>query len=79
VYLEKKAVQETPILYPINTSFDLDLALDTKSKVLNRISYQNFKNRIERFKKWLNEEDYDLYEDILTINKKLVIQYLNCI
>jgi integrase len=77
VYLEKKAVQETPILYPINTS--VDLALNTKSKVLSGISYKNFKNRIERFKKWLNDEGYNLKEGISIINKKLVIQYLNTV
>ncbi|QXP70672.1 site-specific integrase [Polaribacter sp. R2A056_3_33] len=77
VYLEKKAVQETPILSPINTS--VDLALNTKSKVLSGISYQNLKNRIERFKKWLNKEGYNLKEDISIINKKLVIQYLNTV
>lgn len=77
LHLEKKTVQKTPILHPINTSFDL--ALDTKSKVLSGISYQNFKNRIERFKKWLNEEGHDLKEDISIINKKLVIQYLNTV
>ncbi|PQJ73587.1 tyrosine-type recombinase/integrase [Polaribacter butkevichii] len=77
LHLEKKTVQKTPILHPINTSFDL--ALDTKSKVLSGISYQNFKNRIERFKKWLNKEGHDLKEDISIINKKLVIQYLNTV
>jgi len=77
VVVEKKTLEDTPILYSIQESFEQ--ALNTKSKVLNGISYQNFKNRIHRFKKWLNTEGYDTKKDISTINKKIVIQYLNTV
>ena len=36
-----------------------------------------FKSRINRFSKWLISENIDLESDICSINKKLVIQYLN--
>jgi integrase len=75
--LEKKIIEITTPLYSIQESFDL--ALSTKSKVLNGISYQNFKSRINRFKNWLTTEGYDLKEDILILNKKLVIHYLNTV
>jgi integrase len=61
----------------IKESFDL--ALITKSKVLSTTSYQNFSSRINRFSKWLILEKIDLKNDISTINKKLVIQYLNTV
>lgn len=74
--VDKKEQKTTPI-YSIKDSFDL--ALETKSKVLKGISYQNFKSRINRFAKWLVEEKFDLNNDISTIDKKLVIQYLNTV
>jgi integrase len=77
VVVEKKTLEDTPILYSIQESFDL--ALNTKSKVLNGVSYQNFKSRINRFKKWLNTEGYDAKKDISIINKKILIQYLNTV
>jgi hypothetical protein len=64
-------------LYPIKESFDL--ALKTKIKVLGEISYKNFRSRINRFEKWLIEQNIDFKNDISTINKKLVIQYLNTV
>lgn len=64
-------------LHSIEDAFEL--ALSTKSKVLAGISYQNFKGRINRFQKWLLEEKYTLKDDILKINKKLVIRYLNTV
>ncbi|QNM86762.1 site-specific integrase [Polaribacter pectinis] len=74
---EEKIIIDTTISYSIQESFDL--ALDTKSKVLNGISYQNFRNRINRFKKWLENEGCDFKQNISIIDKKLVIQYLNTV
>jgi integrase len=76
--IENIKVKNKPPLYSIEQSFDL--ALTTKSKILNDVSYQNFKSRINRFTKWLVEKDLDLKKnDISVINKRLVIQYLNTV
>ncbi|WP_397446907.1 tyrosine-type recombinase/integrase [Polaribacter sp. R77954] len=72
----KKEENNTP-LHPIKESFEL--GLEIKSKVLKGVSYQNFSNRINRFNKWLIEQKIDINNDISTINKKLVIQYLNTV
>ena len=63
--------------YSIKSSFEL--ALQTKSNVLNATSYQNFKGRINRFSKWLNKQNIDPKGDISIITKKIVIQYLNIV
>ena len=75
--IENIKVKNKPPLYSIEQSFNL--ALTTKSKILNDVSYQNFKSRINRFTKWLVEKDLDLKKDISVINKRLVIQYLNTV
>lgn len=77
VKIETEKEPETLVLNSIKMSFEL--ALETKSKVVKGISYQNFKSRINRFTKWLVEEKFDLNKDISTIDKKLVIQYLNTV
>jgi integrase len=77
ISIEKENIEVKANLYSIQKSFDL--ALNTKSKVLNEISYQNFKSRINRFKQWIDKEGSDLKKDISIINKKLVIQYLNTV
>ncbi|WP_379660207.1 tyrosine-type recombinase/integrase [Psychroserpens luteus] len=55
------------------------LVLKIKQKVLNENSYPKFKSRINRFFKWLQENDYDGNDSILSIKKKTVIQYLNSV
>jgi integrase len=76
-FVSVKNLKEQHPFYSIKESFDL--ALTTKSKVLSTTSYQNFRSRINRFNKWLISEKIDLKNDISTINKKLVIQYLNTV
>ena len=76
-FVTVKNIKEQLPFCSIKESFDL--ALKTKSKVLNPISYQNFSSRINRFSKWLVLEKIELKNDISTINKKLVIQYLNTV
>ena len=61
--------------YSIEKAFEL--GLNIKSKVLNEISFKNFKGRINRFKKWLVKSNISLDTDISELNKKVVIQYLN--
>ncbi|MCX7552112.1 tyrosine-type recombinase/integrase [Xanthomarina sp. F2636L] len=55
------------------------LVLDTKQKVLNTTSFPQYRSRINRFYKWLYENDFKESDDIKTINKKTVIQYLNIV
>ncbi|MHB0756810.1 hypothetical protein [Polaribacter sp. M15] len=74
VVAEKKPELPT---YSIEASFNL--ALQTKSNVLSATSYQNFKGRINRFSKWLNQQKIDPKGDISIITKKIVIQYLNTV
>ena len=76
-YIKNENPKEQLPFYSIQESFNL--ALKTKSKVLNPTSYQNFSGRINRFSKWLISEKIDLSKNISTISKKLVIQYLNTV
>ncbi|HLV38273.1 site-specific integrase [Xanthomarina sp.] len=55
------------------------LVLDTKQKVLNETSFPQYRSRINRFYKWLYENDFKESDDIKKINKKTVIQYLNTV
>jgi integrase len=77
ILLAEEKLEIKPPLYSIEQSFEL--ALKTKAKVLTPTSYQNFSGRINRFNKWLVLEKFDLKNDISTISKKLVIQYLNTV
>lgn len=54
----------------------LKFALDLKKEVLGTVSYQNFKNRINKFETWLNENGFKK-RDINSINKKVINTYLN--
>jgi len=56
----------------------IQLGLNTKRSVLNANSYSKFKSRIHRFSAWLKEKE--LYKEAITsVDKKLVIQYLNTV
>jgi integrase len=55
------------------------LVLDTKERVLSMSSFPQFRSRINRFYKWLYENDFKETDDIKSINKKTVIQYLNTV
>lgn len=75
--IKPENIKEKTEINSIKKSFEL--ALLTKSKVLNLTSYQNFKGRIKRFENWLISSKVDIKADISIINKKLVIQYLNTV
>ncbi|WP_257984569.1 tyrosine-type recombinase/integrase, partial [Psychroflexus sp. MES1-P1E] len=76
--VEKESKDEpAPVLCSIDEA--VTLGLNTKEKVLNENSYVRFKSRINRFKEWLKAEKIDLKKDITTIDKKLVIRYLNTV
>lgn len=65
---------------PTHTIEDaFNLGLKIKSKVQSATSYKNFNGRINRFKKWLEEQNIKPKDDISSINKKNVIQYLNSV
>ncbi|APZ47794.1 integrase [Polaribacter reichenbachii] len=73
-----KEVSENNIInYSIQDAFTF--ALSIKSKVLSETSYKNFNSRIHRFKTWLVKQNIELSIDISTVDKKLVIQYLNVV
>ncbi|WP_418637043.1 tyrosine-type recombinase/integrase [Winogradskyella sp.] len=55
------------------------LALELKEKAMAASSFVRYKSRINRFKKWLLENDFTEKDDIDCITKKTVIQYLNSI
>ncbi|MCL7765032.1 site-specific integrase [Polaribacter sp. Z014] len=64
-------------IYPIEKAFKLVLKI--KLQVQSKNSYSNFNSRINRFEKWLKNEKIDSKEDINSITKKTVIQYLNSV
>ncbi len=55
------------------------LALELKEKAMAASSFVRYKSRINRFKKWLLENEFKEKDDIDCITKKTVIQYLNSI
>ena len=61
----------------IKTAFTL--GLDTKKRVLSESSYPQFKSRVNQFNKWLKQNNYLEKDDILNINKKVVVEYLNSV
>mgnify|MGYP000698791752 CR=1 FL=1 len=75
--------QTSPVIepiIPINTiESAFNLALSIKVKVQTENSFNNFKGRIDRFLKWLAKENISLKSDISTINKGIVIRYLNTV
>ncbi|WP_425657318.1 tyrosine-type recombinase/integrase [Tenacibaculum ascidiaceicola] len=53
-----------------------EIGLKLKEKLMNKNSYTKYKSRIKRFSKWLKKRGYEK-QSILTIDKKLIIEYLN--
>ncbi|MFL0354780.1 tyrosine-type recombinase/integrase [Xanthomarina sp. GH4-25] len=53
------------------------LVFDTKKKVLNANSFPKYRSRINQFYRWLFEHEFKESDDIKSITKKTVIQYLN--
>ena len=54
------------------------MTLELKLNMMNKNSFVQYKSRITSFEKWLKETDY--YDNsIISINKKLVIEYLNIV
>ena len=70
-------IKQTMFVLSIEEAFNL--ALITKHKILNQNSYPKFKSRLNRFNKWLLDNNYVLQDCITTITKKEVIQYLNSV
>jgi len=54
-------------------------ALELKEKAMAASSFVRYKSRINRFKKWLLENEFKDKDDIDRITKKTVIQYLNSV
>ncbi|WP_276165474.1 tyrosine-type recombinase/integrase [Zobellia alginiliquefaciens] len=69
---EKESIEE-PL---ISVAEAFELALKIKKSILNQNSYPKYRSRINRFQKWLDENDYDV-SDIRKIDRKTVISYLN--
>ncbi|WP_239004359.1 tyrosine-type recombinase/integrase [Lacinutrix sp. WUR7] len=65
------------IILSIEDAFNLGLT--TKENILNSNSYPKFRSRINRFNKWLNENNYTSKSCITTVTKKVVIHYLNSV
>ncbi|AEH01400.1 site-specific integrase [Lacinutrix sp. 5H-3-7-4] len=74
---DSNETEENTVVLNIEDAFKL--GLDTKNKVLNENSYPKFKSRINRFKKWLLESNFEMQKCITTITKKHVIEYLNTV
>lgn len=53
-----------------------EIVLKLKEKLMNKNSFTKYKSRIKRFSKWLKKGGYEK-QSILTIDKKLIIEYLN--
>jgi integrase len=71
---EKVANQEESISLSISEAFKMTLEL--KVNMMNKNSYVQYKSRIGLFEKWLKEKEY--YKNpISSLNKKIVIEYLN--
>jgi integrase len=68
-----------PIQEPSSISIKeaFDTGLKVKEKVLGDDSFKKYKSKVLRFLKWLNNKGIASTQDIKTITKKTVIQYLN--
>ncbi|NRD19507.1 site-specific integrase [Winogradskyella eckloniae] len=69
--------KEEDMSMSISQSFEL--VLRTKSKVLSSNSYVKFKSRVNRFKRWLEANNFKEKDSINCITKKDVILYLNSV
>ncbi|WP_272151543.1 tyrosine-type recombinase/integrase [Tenacibaculum aiptasiae] len=67
---QKEEVRETSI----DKAFELGLEL--KKRLMNQNSFTKYKSRINRFSKWLKRKGFE-NQSIDTLNKKIVIEYLN--
>ncbi|NJB72886.1 integrase [Saonia flava] len=72
----KKVVGEGTITDTETLSEALDFGLAYKKNTLNENSYPKFRSRINRFRKWLVEQDL-IDTPVEKINKKTVNDYLN--
>ena len=55
------------------------LALKIKQSVLSKTSFPSFNSNVKRFEKWLIAKGIANEEPIITITKKVVIEYLNSV
>ena len=81
--ISTKTFQPVPSSLPSKRSVSiktaLTLGLDTKKRVLSENSYPQFRSRVNQFKKWLKQNNYLEKDDILNINKNVVVEYLNSV
>lgn len=70
-------IEEEQVSHTIEEA--IAFGLSYKSRILGANSFVKFKSRINRFKKWLEASDISLANDISTINKKTVLNYLNSV
>ena len=72
---EKSLLDNETINYSIREA--VDFALKNKKNTLSENTYSDFKTRINRFVKWLNENHIDELLSVTHLNKKIVNTYLN--
>ncbi|WP_246200062.1 tyrosine-type recombinase/integrase [Maribacter luteus] len=71
---EEKSKPEEKV--SVEEAFEIGLRI--KKNTLNDNSYPKYKSRINRFQRWLEENKKEI-DNIKSINKKTVIQYLNSV
>ena len=54
-----------------------ELVLNTKNKILTKNSFSDFRSIINALEKWLIDNKVDLNSDISSLNKKLIVKFLN--
>ena len=73
---EKEKTKEVETEPKVSVAEGFKLGFKIKESTLNSNSFSKYRNRIEQFQRWLDENDVDV-SDIKNINKKIVIQHLN--
>ncbi|WP_339629660.1 site-specific integrase [uncultured Maribacter sp.] len=89
-YLQNRGKEITPTIHKpviqnvtqspepsISIKDAFNTGLKVKQKVLGDDSFKKFRNKIVRFEKWLGSNSITNKNDIESITKKVVIQYLN--
>lgn len=78
--VEKQSKEEVEVEPEVETSIAeaFDKTMQLKERVLKANSYSRYKSRINQFRTWLTQtKKYKETQDISTITKKTVIEYLN--
>ncbi|WP_370632440.1 tyrosine-type recombinase/integrase [Mesoflavibacter sp. SCSIO 43206] len=69
--------EENPLVLNLDDAFSL--VLETKKSILNQNSFPKYRSRVNRFKKWLLENNFNSNDCITKITKKTLIVYLNSV